>query len=91
MTETERSLATRRDKLLADHMRMAASRKQDLCIAFIQTAKNLAAEFPDLSLAEKQAQFHALRHEIEMMHLRSHHNCSRVLDELSAILGISTA
>jgi hypothetical protein len=89
MTEAEKSLAVRRDKILTDQMRLAASRKNDLCTAFIETAKNIAAEYPDLSPAEKQTQFDALRHEIETMNLRAHQNCSRVLDELSRILGIS--
>ena len=89
MTEAEKSLAQRRDKILADETRIAASRRSDPCTAFIETAKKIAAEYPDLSPAERQAQYDALNHEIEMMNMRAHQNCSRVLDELSRILGIS--
>jgi hypothetical protein len=91
MTEAEKSLATRRDKILADQMRIAASRKSDLCTAFIETARRIAAEYPDLSPAEKQAQYDALKHEIETMYVRVHQNCSRVLGELSMILGSSNS
>jgi hypothetical protein len=89
MTEAEKWLATRRDQILAAEIRLAANRKNDPCTAFIETAKKLVAEYPDLSPTEKQAQYDALRNEIEMMTVRTHKNCSHVLGELSRILGIS--
>jgi uncharacterized coiled-coil DUF342 family protein len=87
MTEAEKSLATRRDEILAEQMRLAA-RRNDLCSAFIEIAKKIAAEYPDLSPAGKLAQYDALSHEIEMMDVRAHKNCTRVLAEISRILGI---
>jgi hypothetical protein len=90
MTEAERSLATRGDKILAAEIRLASSRKNDPCTAFIETAKKVVAEYPDLSPTEKQVQYNSLNHEIEMMNVRMHQDCSRVLDSISKILGISS-
>jgi hypothetical protein len=43
-----------------------------------------------MSPAEKQAQYGALKHEIELMKMRTNQDCANVLGSLTRILGISS-
>jgi hypothetical protein len=89
MAEEKKSSGTRRAEILAAEIRLAASRKSDPCAAFVETAKKIVSEFPDMSPTEKQIHYGALRFQIERNDLRTHQDCSNVLGSISKILGIS--
>lgn len=80
---------TRRAEILAAEIRLAAGMKSDPCVPFVETAKKIVAEYPDMSPTEKQIHFGALRYQIEINNIRTHRDCSNVLDRISKILGIS--
>jgi hypothetical protein len=89
MAEEKKSSGTHRAEILAAELRLAASLNTDPCVAFVETAKKIVAEFPDMSPAEKQVHYGALRHQIEMNNIRTHQDCSNVLGSVAKILGVS--
>jgi hypothetical protein len=60
---------------------------EGICTAFLKTAVQLLAEFPNMSAEEKRIHYACLKDDIERLKVRAHQNCSKVLGELKRILG----
>jgi hypothetical protein len=70
-------------------MRHAADTRNvaGICTAYVKTAHQILAEFPNLSPEEKLAHYACLKEDIEGLKVRTGQDCSKVLDELKRILG----
>jgi hypothetical protein len=61
-----------------------------LCNAFVETARKVVAEDPDMTINEKEALYYVLKHESESMRRLTNRDCSYVLESLIQVLGISS-
>jgi len=89
MTEEMKSGGARRGEILAAEIRHATITNNGaaICSAYVETAKKLLAEYPDMSPTEKQAHHGALVQAIENRKVRTNHDCSNVLGQLARLLG----
>ena len=58
-----------------------------ICTAYLKTARQILAEFPNMSAEEKQIHYDCLTDDIERLKVRTNQDCSNVLGELKRILG----
>lgn len=70
-------------------MRDAADSRnvEGICTAYVRTAVQILAEFPNMSLEEKRIHYACLKDDIERLKVRANQDCSKVLGELKKILG----
>ena len=88
MVEAQKSSGTRRSEILQAEMRDAADARNvaGICIAYVNTALQILAEFPNMSAKEKQVHYDCLKDDIERLKVRTNQDCSNVLGELKKIL-----
>ncbi len=89
MAGEQKSSGTRRTEVLQAEIRHAADSRnvEGICTAFVKTAVQILAEFPNMSAEEKQIHYDCLKDDIERLKVRTNQDCSKVLGELKRILG----
>jgi hypothetical protein len=89
MAEVQKSSGTRRSEILQAEIRHAADSQnvEGICTAYVKTAVQILAEFPNMSPEEKQVHYACLKDEIERLKARANQDCSKVLGELKRIFG----
>jgi hypothetical protein len=88
VVEEPKSSGTRRSEILQAEMRHAADSRdvEGICTAYVKTAVQILAEFPNMSAEEKHIHYACLKDDIERQKGRAHQDCSKVLGELKRIL-----
>jgi hypothetical protein len=94
MTETtgqKKLLGTfRGEKLHSEFLRAAHTRNNAAFgMAYVNTARAIMEEYPELALWERRMQFGLLQHQIQLTKVRTKRDDSRVLGELSRTLRIT--
>jgi hypothetical protein len=89
VAEEPKSSGTRRSEILQAEIRQAADSRnvEGICTAYLRTAVQILAEFPNMSAEEKQVHYECLKYEIERLKVRANQDCAKVLGELKRILG----
>jgi hypothetical protein len=89
MAEVQKSSGTRRSEILQTEMRHAADSRnvEGICTAYVKTAHQILVEFPTMSAEEKQTHYACLKDDIERLKVRANQDRSKVLGELTRILG----
>jgi hypothetical protein len=89
MAGEQKSSGTRRSEILQAEMRHAADSRDiaGICTAYVKTAHQLLAEFPNMRAEEKQSHYASLKEDIERLKVQANQDCSKVLGELKRILG----
>ena len=88
MPEETKFTVARRGEILAAEIRRAASSNNgaSVCDAYVETAKKLLAENPDMSLTEMRFHYDGLIQAIEVRKARLNQDCSNVLREVANLL-----
>jgi hypothetical protein len=80
-----KSPAARRDEILTDELTKAASNGAAICNAYVETARKLLAEHPDMSADQKFAHHGALKYAVQTHQTNTKQDCSNVLGELARL------
>jgi hypothetical protein len=92
MTEAtaKKRLGIFRREVLTAEMRLAAKKRNDAAMgsAYIETARKLMSEYPQLTLDERKQQFDCLKHDIKLRKMRTRRDDSYVLGKVGRILDI---
>jgi hypothetical protein len=89
MAGEQKPSGPRRSEILQAEMPHAADSRnvEGVCTAYVKTAVQILAEFPNMSAEEKQTHYACLKDDIERLKVRDNQDCSKVLGELKRILG----
>ena len=87
-TAEKKPLGTFRGEVLQAEIRKAAHTGNDVAVgvAYANAARAIMREYPGLQRWERDMHLGCLQHEIELLKVRTHKDCSHVLPELARIL-----